>query len=922
MRKLFVMLGITLLIPLKVSALTCSAPGHTVVYINGIFAQSQIDAGNQRKNLVQEYEKYSVKTDVNFVSGYNPSHLGGAGDLLQSVTQAFNKPVSDYDMKTILMQIHPQVTTRKILLVGHSQGTFYTNELYKYLISHGVPKESIGVYNIATPASYVAGGGWYVTSTNDKLINYVRDLQINGNVAVNANSFYTIGSVVASSLRANITVPPEADYESSKFGGHKLSVYLDGAAPRIVSDIDSALNRLRVNEGMEIAEDGCFAPPEADLAYQTKAALYAVTDPLVTGTVSVTQSVQGGAVAFTDYVAEGLIGAGNFAQALFSKPAPGTFTSISQATAVALALPNITDTIALPTQPTAPSQPSAPKVVSATPDASTGIQQETSVAPIASDVPAPTPSLAPPTTPQITIPSLMPVQPGFGGGGAPAPEPEDVQQSAPTPVAVVVPTAALDVIAPADNAVFGTTTIHANGTADANALVTTTIGSDIATTSADGSGNWSIEISLPEGVSAIAFAAEDDAGLASATIARVVTIDTIAPDASALAIQECALSIVVGMCALPVASATLSWSAVSDAVTYGVVKDGIELEKTDSLTSVQSIAVGATTTFSVVAYDAAGNVATSTPLDLTAIQHPIIINEIAWPGIYGDPSRQWIELKNLTAYTLDLSHLTIARTGGAPMVLSGTIDSSQYPFMVFGTLADPEIGPDTIIVAFEPLSQTSAEQLQIMWNDAVLDSTPEVTTCASWCAGGIHVQLGSNVTGTEDLYASPTMERVSDTADGLLGTSWRINDSYRGYLEGTPWKENSSGLPESGVYCDSESNLMVAHEGFNPFNKVCAYLTQFITRADIVGRVVGIFRGTVGNSTSLPGVSAQGAMIVAYSFRAPEDVSAGEDFFVAIWEQRKWAATNDSAHFLSFFTDGSDTAPHGNYVVIPFTYAP
>ena len=67
--------------------------------------------------------------------------------------------VADYDLKTILMQIHPEVTTtRKILLVGHSQGTFYTNAIYRYFLEHGMPEGSVAVYNLATPAAYVEGG--------------------------------------------------------------------------------------------------------------------------------------------------------------------------------------------------------------------------------------------------------------------------------------------------------------------------------------------------------------------------------------------------------------------------------------------------------------------------------------------------------------------------------------------------------------------------------------------------------------------------------------------------------------------------------------------------------------------------------------------------------------------------------------------
>src|SRR3989338_4935060 len=160
-------LAIIGLVPFSAFAAQCSSQGFTVVFVNGVL--------NELEKAGQNAEELQKKVGVEFEDeplvvrlGHNQSHIAGLGDFAQSVGQIFDNPISYYDRDTILRQIHSEVTTRKVLLVGHSQGTFYTNELYSYLVEHRVPRESIAVYNLATPASRVAGGGAYLTSGDDQ----------------------------------------------------------------------------------------------------------------------------------------------------------------------------------------------------------------------------------------------------------------------------------------------------------------------------------------------------------------------------------------------------------------------------------------------------------------------------------------------------------------------------------------------------------------------------------------------------------------------------------------------------------------------------------------------------------------------------------------------------------------------------------
>jgi hypothetical protein len=237
----------------------CSANGYTVVFVNGVF-----DTLDQARADKQSLEKYldAVPFDepINIQLGYNPTHLAGAGDLVQSLAQEFSYSVSDYDLQTILMQIYPEVTTRKLLLVGHSQGAYYTSELYNYLLAHGEPKEAVGVYDVGTPAPQVAGGGKYLNSSSDLLLTYLRDVLHFG------------------ALPSNVFIPLLGEDITSTWPGHSfIGAYLAGAPERVVSDISGELSALVPTFSAD--KGGCFTPPDSTIGYKTQRLIFAVADP-------------------------------------------------------------------------------------------------------------------------------------------------------------------------------------------------------------------------------------------------------------------------------------------------------------------------------------------------------------------------------------------------------------------------------------------------------------------------------------------------------------------------------------------------------------------------------------------------------------------------------------------------------------------
>jgi hypothetical protein len=256
---------------------SCSAQGYTAIFVNGIWdtkLQAQADSNALWFQLGHQYNNQALSVQL----GYNPTHLAGAGDLLQSTAQLFSKSISNFDLNTILLEVYPEVTTRKLMLVGHSQGAFYTNDMYDYLLAHGEPIDAVGVYNVASPAAYTAGHGKYINSSGDTLLVALRTL--NFDILPNNADLVPTGT-------------------SGDWSGHAfINDYLDQAAPQILADVDSEMSALKATDASQTGD--CFTPPDNNLGYKTEAAAFAVADPTATalkaGTVTVAQA---GAVAFT-----------------------------------------------------------------------------------------------------------------------------------------------------------------------------------------------------------------------------------------------------------------------------------------------------------------------------------------------------------------------------------------------------------------------------------------------------------------------------------------------------------------------------------------------------------------------------------------------------------------------------------------------
>ncbi len=246
MLKIF--FGISLfLLPTFVLA-ACSPTGTTIVYINGI----NTSFSGAKSDLRALQDKFPDPSDLIFINAYNPTNNAfsdGLRVIVQMLAWDSDKWNEDANGDTILNQIHADLTTQRVLLVGYSQGAFYTNETYKYLTAHGLSTASVANYGIGTPASYVAGGGGYLTSSNDILINDARRLAENAGLV--------------RPLPSNITIASSAQDET----GHMLdTTYLSAAASDIVGSMQHELTELSATSGTDMPT--CFTPPSDSVAHK------------------------------------------------------------------------------------------------------------------------------------------------------------------------------------------------------------------------------------------------------------------------------------------------------------------------------------------------------------------------------------------------------------------------------------------------------------------------------------------------------------------------------------------------------------------------------------------------------------------------------------------------------------------------------
>lgn len=120
--------------------------------------------------------------------------------------------VVDGDLQNHVQKYRAEISEgKKVLVVSHSQGNFYSNRAYG-----NVNSNSFGIVSVATPANQVAGGGSYMTLTNDLVMHSVRiidPLTLPANFTnTNDSGDWTGHGFIESYLNGDITGPKLVEY--------------------------------------------------------------------------------------------------------------------------------------------------------------------------------------------------------------------------------------------------------------------------------------------------------------------------------------------------------------------------------------------------------------------------------------------------------------------------------------------------------------------------------------------------------------------------------------------------------------------------------------------------------------------------------------------------------------------------------------
>ncbi len=532
----------------------CSPKGYTVLIINGMYTDESKAIENRDKlfRFLQGNHK-GEKVTVEYL--HNPSHISGLGDIYDVVYQKLfeTEAVGDYDLIEMAKDANRKVRTQKILLVGHSQGNFYANSFYQRNTGggFGIPAQSMGVYSVATPASFVAGGGQYMTSMGDEVINKIR----------------TGGLLKV--LSANIVIPKEETNNGHSFSG----AYLKYQSAKIIHDIKATLDKLQSYNTTDKTRP-CIPPPDEGAMHEIQAATLVFLDnPKETTKMAI--------VNLANATSKTLYAMGNgILDGLKSITKGFAKNNNSNSATVILATEGNTQTVATPsltqeskkteTKPTP--KPEQPKEITIpTVQVAGFIEVTTQETTVPATVPQERDIFSPYLAPGVPIPGAS----GGGGGGGSVTPPPPADTTAPVitvtgsnPASVIKDHAYADAGATSLDAVDGTITVVVSGTVD-----TATVGAYTITYTATDAAN----------------------NVATATRTVNVVADTTAPVITLSGSNPIVL-VKNGTYTEPGASAT----------------DGVDGSVAVVVTGTVNTAVSGTYVITYTATDAAGNVATAT----------------------------------------------------------------------------------------------------------------------------------------------------------------------------------------------------------------------------------------------------------------------------------------------------------------------
>ena len=777
---------------------TCSKDGYTIATINGVFT----DKARAEENMTVLMNTYGLShnnQEINYQYFLNATHLAGFGDGLKAFKQKVEDgvPSDDYDLIEMVKEASEKVTTQKLLLVGHSQGNFYANSFYDYVTGkdtppqssplkrggwedrRNVPKESIGVYSVATPSDHVSGDGKYLTSKTDKVIAGL----------VGSLPFFRI-------------MPPNTDIElkegDDSFGHSFSDIYLKYKGAEIIEGIEWSLDRLKADDdldsrlrGNDRGEGGgqapCIEPPKLTIAHKAVGAMFAVADPVAnagkeTLVYSVGVAYQGSVfVVKVGVQTAGAVAAlGNF---VAETSVAATVWTYKTGVAAAKATGNVIADV------TGAAYSAVKSLVSGTGGNNLGLSNTASVA---------------------LATGVQKGQTGEGGekggikgvGETGQSDPQNLRQILGERAANssevsggVSESEALESLAKT-LALAEAQVAEIKRAIDSQSQKTDSGSSAKSGTSAESGKSESDDTPkiifigpAPSPGGAGFGGGEKPKELASSGDSSILTpvAESSSLSAPTLTVAQCDYSLATDGCLLATTTVHFAWTSIADADYYEINKNGTVATTTDTTVDV----VASDFSDYVLSVSAINTATTSSTASKTVsvATIPIAINEIAWMGTVASTNDEWLELKNNTARTIDLSQWALTAADDTPYIaLVGTMAPNEY--RVLERRADTITANAVVDTYGNGAAQwalgNGGEEIVLSYASTTLDRTP-VISGDTWAAG------------SNSATSRKSMERYGPKESGADASNWGTNrgfvkngtDADGNAIDGTPGERNS-----------------------------------------------------------------------------------------------------------------------------------
>jgi hypothetical protein len=159
----------------------------------------------------------------------------------------------------MLRDLSENVKEGKILFVPHSQGNFYANSLYKYIVGHkhGLLYTSLTMYNVASPAEVSAFNSAYLLSASDQVI---------------AGLVGSVGAIRYPNITFGI---PEN--HPDQLGHNFVDTYLALGSDRMMEDIKHQLSILK-RDIKKNTQEPCIPAPEKGVFDTIQSVQYGIVD--------------------------------------------------------------------------------------------------------------------------------------------------------------------------------------------------------------------------------------------------------------------------------------------------------------------------------------------------------------------------------------------------------------------------------------------------------------------------------------------------------------------------------------------------------------------------------------------------------------------------------------------------------------------